>query len=265
MVDKVAAMEDARERPTERQVPRVQSVARAIRILNEIASSSHGLTAQEISRAVDLNRATTYHLLQTLTATGYVVPSSGHRYRIGLGLSGLVAAFERQVLPGGLAPLARELAARTGETAYVTGRQGDELVLLCSVPGYHPVGVANSPLGPIREGHARASGKLLLAFAPEDVRSAYLDAHPLAPMTPKTITSRSRLLDEFERIREAGYALDEEEYALGVCCVAAPLAGGIATIAVALSAPHDRYIAHRDEYVQATLQSAAAPHIAERS
>src|SRR4051794_16715417 len=92
---------------SEPQKPRVQSVARAVKILNEIARSPDGVTAQELSKAVGLNRATTYHLLHTLASAGYVTPADGHRYRIGLGVSGLVAAFERQVLPGGLLPIAR--------------------------------------------------------------------------------------------------------------------------------------------------------------
>lgn len=235
--------------------PRVQSVARAIRILNEIASSADGVTAQELSRSVGLNRATTYHLLHTLVSTGYVVPADGYRYRIGIGVGGLVAAFERQALPGGLQPLARAVASRTGETAYVAARQGDALTLLCSVPGRHAVAVANSVVGPVHDGHARASGKLLLALAPEDVREAYLAAHPLRRLTPSTITSRARLLEEFKRIRDAGYSVDDEEFDEGVCCVAAPLENG-APIAVALSAPRARFDANRDGYIAAVMDTA---------
>jgi IclR family acetate operon transcriptional repressor len=235
--------------------PRVQSVARAIRILNEISASADGVTAQDLSRSAGLNRATTYHLLHTLVSTGYVVPADGYRYRIGIGAAALVGAFERQALPGGLQPVARAVASRTGETAYVAARQGDALILLCSVPGHHAVGVANSPMGPVQDGHARASGKLLLALAPEDVREAYLAAHPLRRITRNTITSRARLLDEFERIRETGYAIDEEEFNDGVCCIAAPLDTGT-PIAVALSAPRERFDANREEYI-ATIVGAA--------
>lgn len=243
---------------SDRVKPRVQSVARAVRILNEIARSPEGLTAQELSRLTGINRATMYHLLHTLGIAGYVVGTDAHRYRIGLGISGLVAAFERQVLPGGLLPLARQLASQTGETAYVAARQGSELVLLCSVPGHHPVGVANSPVGPIHDGHARASGKLLLALAPDDVQKTYLRNHPLKKLTPETITSRAQLMDKFDEIRSAGFAMDDGEYSEGVCCVAAPLAGGASVIAVALSAPRERFEEHRDEYIAATLDAAQA-------
>jgi IclR family acetate operon transcriptional repressor len=208
--------------------PRVQSVARATDILNTIAASPDGATVQEITQALGLNRATAYHLLHTLGTAGYVTQSPERRYRIGLGVGSLVAAFERHVVPGGFIPLARELAARTGETAYVAMRQRDQLVLLCSLPGHHAVGVASSPIGPIDEGHARASGKLLLALAPEEAREAYLAAHSLKRLTPSTITRKDQLQKAFERIRADGYALDDQEFTEGAGRHRRLLAGGLA-------------------------------------
>jgi DNA-binding IclR family transcriptional regulator len=233
--------------------PRIQSVARALALLDEIAHSPAGRTAQELTRAVGLSRATTYHLLHTLTGAGYVARGPEHRYRLAIGVGPLVQAFERHVLPDDLLPMARALAARTGESAYVAARQGSELVLLCSVPGHHQVAVANSTLGPIDNGHARASGKLLLALAPEDARERYLAAHPLTRVTRATVTSRDALLREFDRIRDAGYASDAEEFHEGVCCLAAPLGRGGSSYALAISAPRERFEALRIEYLETLL------------
>jgi len=241
--------------------PRIQSVARAAALLNEIARSPAGLTGQELSTATGLSRATTYHLVQTLAAVGFIVAGPDHRYRIGIGAGALVEGFERHVVPEDFLPLARALAQRTGETAYVAGREGPDLVLLCSVPGHHQVSVANSPIGPIQHGHARASAKLLLALAPEDERERYLAANPLTRMTSRTITSRGELLSEFERIREAGYATDLEEFHEGVCCFAVPLARGGAPYALALSAPKARFEDQRDEYLDALRAIATEPII----
>jgi IclR family transcriptional regulator, acetate operon repressor len=239
--------------------PRIQSVARAAALLNEIARSPAGLTAQELSTATGLSRATTYHLVQTLAAVGYIAAGADRRYRISIGAGAIVEGFERHVVPDDFLPLARALAQRTGETAYVAGRSGPELVLLCSVPGHHQVSVANSPVGPIDHGHARASAKLLLALAPEDARERYLAANPLTRMTKHTITSRGELFEEFERIRQAGYSSDHEEFHEGVCCFAAPLARGAAPYALALSAPKGRFDANRDEYLAAVRQMAGEP------
>lgn len=248
-VDSSAALS---ERPVK---PHIQSVARATALLDEIARSPVGRTAQELSTTLGLTRATTYHLLQTLAACGYVATAPDRRYRLSLGIGRLTDAFERHVLPEDLLPLARSLVARTGESAYVAARRGSELYLLCSVAGHHQVAVANSPAGPIEEGHARASGKLLLALAPEDARERYLATHPLARITRHTIASRDALLEEFKRIREAGYASDEEEYHEGVCCLAAPLESGSAPYALVLSATKERYDTYGQEYRTALLQA----------
>jgi IclR family transcriptional regulator, acetate operon repressor len=237
--------------------PRIQSVARAAAILNEIAHSPTGLTAQELSTATGLSRATTYHLVQTLAAVGYVAAGADHRYRLSIGVGAIVEGFDRHVVPEDFLPLARALAQRTGETAYVAAREGPQLVLLCSVPGHHPVSVANSPIGQIEHGHARASAKLLLALAPDDARERYLAANPLTRLTSRTITSRGELLAEFGRIRDAGYSTDLEEFHNGVCCFAAPLARGAAPYALALSAPKERFEANRDEYLAAVLRTAS--------
>jgi IclR family transcriptional regulator, acetate operon repressor len=237
--------------------PRIQSVARAAAILNEIAQSPAGITAQELSAATGLSRATTYHLVQTLTAVGYIAAGGDHRYRLSIGVGPIVEGFDRHVVPEDFLPLARALAQRTGETAYVAAREGSRLVLLCSVPGHHPISVANSPIGPIEHGHARASAKLLLALAPEDARERYLAAHPLTRLTSRTITTRGELLADLERIRQTGYATDLEEFNDGVCCFAAPLGRGAASYALVLSAPRERFEAHREEYLDAVLRTAA--------
>lgn len=235
--------------------PRIQSVARAVRVLEAIAKSTDGLTAVEIAAELTLNRATVYHLVHTLGSVGYVVQGPERRFRLAVGLGRLIEGFERQVTSTDFLPLVRELSDKTGETAYVAARQGTRLVLLCSVPGHHPVGVATSDIGPIEAGHARASGKLLLALAPQDVRDAYLAAHPLTRVTDATITQDAALLAEFATITEAGYATDKGEYSTGVSCLAVPLADG--PYALALSAPHERFQTNFTEYLVTALALAA--------
>jgi DNA-binding IclR family transcriptional regulator len=237
--------------------PRIQSVARAARILEAIATSPDGLTAAEITDAVGVNRSTVYHLIQTLTSVGYVTAGPRRRYRLAIGLGVLVEGFERQVLPQDFLPLARSLAAATGETAYVAVRRGARLFLLCSVPGHHAVGVATSSPGPIVEGHARASGKLLLAHAPRQVLDEYLSTHPLVPVTSRTILDRDRLLAQLDEIARSGYATDEGEYLDGVSCLA--VISKNPSTALVLSAPHDRFREHFDGYLAAAQQVATDP------
>ena len=235
--------------------PRIQSVARAVRVLEAIAKSTEGLTAVEIAAELSLNRATVYHLVHTLGSVGYVVQGPERRFRLAVGLGRLVEGFERQVTSTDFLPLVRALSEKTGETTYVAARQGARFVLLCSVPGHHPVGVAMSDIGPIEAVHARASGKLLLALAPEELRDDYLAAHPLTRVTDSTITDGAVLRAELAAIAEAGYATDEGEYSAGVSCMAVPLADG--PYALALSAPHDRFRTNFADYLAVAMAIAS--------
>jgi DNA-binding IclR family transcriptional regulator len=106
------------------------------------------------------------------------------------------------------------------------------------------------------DGHARAGGKLLLAYARDDVREDYIRRHPLRPRTPTTICDARALEAEFSRIRDRAYAYDEQEFVLGVSCVAAPLIGkrGHIVASIAISAPTDRFNRLRRDFTNAALQ-----------
>jgi DNA-binding IclR family transcriptional regulator len=231
--------------------PRVQSAARTVGILLAIAQTQDGLTTKEISERVGIGRQATYHLLHTLSATGMVTRDDGNRYVLGLRVGTLAEGFARQLAPSErLAPIVRALARETGETSYASGWWNGEIMTLCFAPGTNPVQAAEVPQGYVGDAHARASGKLLLAMANQATRDAYLGKHKLNRLTPKTITSRAALRQEFETIRERGYATDEEEFATGLSCVAVPFDQGYSPFVLAVSGPTERVDVHRDDYLE---------------
>jgi IclR family acetate operon transcriptional repressor len=233
--------------------PRVQSAARAVGILLAVAQSESGLTTKEISERVGIGRQAVYHLVHTLVGAGMLTRDDRNRYLLGLRVGTLAEGFARQLAPAEhLAPVVRELAHETGETAYAAGWWSGEIMALAVARGKNPVQAAEVPQGYVGNAHARASGKLLLAHAPDAVREAYLDAHKLTRITPTTITSRRRLDSEFEKIREQGYAVDDEEFAAGLCCLAVPLDEGFSPFALAVSAPRERFLADFDSYLETT-------------
>jgi DNA-binding IclR family transcriptional regulator len=115
--------------------------------------------------------------------------------------------------------------------------------------------VAEAGTGVYEHAHARANGKVLLAYAQPEVRDTYLRAHPLVPVTENTICDRKALDRELDRIRERGYAYDEQEFALGVSCVGAPLLhNGQLIAALGLSVPADRMEKDRAELTKVLLE-----------
>lgn len=237
----------------------VQSVVRALTILRHVALSRDGLTTREISEATGLNRQTAYHLVNTLVAETFLASRQGRRYRLGMGIGTLVEQFRRQLdPPEHLMPHVRAISAATGETSFLAGWRDGEIVILGTTSGSHPVAVTPVSLGMFGSAHARASGKALLAFASSDVRSEYLTRQPLVPFTPNTLVDPEAFEQELERVRSDGYAVDREEFAVGVSCIAVPLDEGASPYVFAMSAPTERFGERFDEYRGIIIEAATA-------
>lgn len=229
---------------------RVQSVARAAFILFEIARSPGGLTPREVSEALEIHLQTTYHLLHTLTSTG-LLTRRNDRYILGIRCAGLGEGFKRQLAPPEfLAPAVREIASTTGETAQGVGWEGAKIVAFSIARGDFAVQAAGVPYGSSDDTNARATGKLLLAYARPDLRQEYLSQNPLRRRTERTITDPNRFEEELERIRLLGYAVDDEEFSEGLCCLAVPLGDGLSEFAFGLSAPAARFRENFDRYLE---------------
>ncbi|MBB4660498.1 IclR family transcriptional regulator [Conexibacter arvalis] len=238
---------------------RIQSVARASQLLLWVAQQAHGATAKEIAEARGLALPTAYHLVNTLVDEGLLTKDARRRYVLGRNAAILAQAYLRgkSVSEGLLAGL-RELARRTGETVYLADWGEYDIRVLASVESSHIVRVAEVASGPYADGHARANGKVLLAYAWPEVRQAYLRSHPLTALTPNTIVEPDALEAELRRIRRRGYGMDLEEYALGVSCVAAPLLQSDLIIAAyGVSVPTDRFKKRRAELTEQLLDVVA--------
>lgn len=233
---------------------RIQSVSRALSLLSLVARGDVDPTGTSLAKAAGLAVPTAHHLLGTLAAHGLLARDDHGGYLLGPAVAVLADAYHRDASPPGylLAPL-RRLVTDTGETGYLAAWRQGEIALLAVVDGALPVRVS-VPAGPYRDAHARASGKLLLALADDRRRAGYLASHPLRSVTARTITTGRRLADQFAGIRTAGYAVDQEEFQIGVSCVAAPVQHDGAVVAsYALSVPAERFRARREELTAALL------------
>lgn len=235
----------------------MQSAARAVNVLLEVARSEKGLTAKEISQRLEIGRQATYHLLHTLVETGVLTRTDGHCYVLGLRVGILAEGFGRQLAPAEhLAPIVREIAQRTGETSYATGWWSSEITVLAVARGTSPISASEVSQGHVGEAHARASGKLLLAYAPASSRQHYLETHELTALTEHTKTDVASLEEEFARIRAQGYSEDQEEFAVDLCCLAVPVTKADSPFALSISAPRERFLQQRDRYLSELLNFA---------
>jgi IclR family acetate operon transcriptional repressor len=220
-----------------------------------LAERAEGATAKEVAFANRVALATTYRILNTLLEQGLLAKDERRRYVLGQATTNLVHAYLRgAAVSEGMVARLRELASRTGAAAYLADWGEREMRTLASVEGADLSRLADIASGPLRDAHARASGKLLLAYAPPELRDQYLAAHPRRRLTQATRCDSAALDRELQRIRRQGYAHDDQEYAEGVSCVAAPVRRESRITAVlAVSVASERFASAADELTAAVL------------
>ncbi|WP_067891591.1 IclR family transcriptional regulator [Actinomadura chibensis] len=240
----------------------MQSVSRALAVLDTVAEAGAPPRAQEIATRLGLNLTTVVHLLNTLVEGGYLTKRgrtySWSRTKI-LDLHGRLAP-DAKPSPAALAALQRAVQA-TGESGYVSNWTGDDVVIAAVAEGDHAVRVAGLRVGLSGDVHARASGKCLLAFGPPARAANYLDTTSLIGRTPATIVERDALEKELAETRRRGYSIDREEYLQGVCGIAVPLREGQwANSALALTMPVDRFHTNRTHLIDVLQEVADTAH-----
>jgi IclR family transcriptional regulator, acetate operon repressor len=245
---------DAARRPG----TRIQSVARACQLLLWLADLGRGATAKEIALAHRLTLPTTYHLLNTLVDQGLLAKDEERRFILGQSSARVAEAYLRgSAIPETLLGAIRQLAADTDEVVSLADWCEHEIRILASAEGSNVLRVAEMMNAPYEDAHARANGKLLLAYAWPDERHSYMRRHPPRRRTPATICDARALEAELDRIRLRGCAYDEEEFAEGLACVAAPLLdNGQIVASIAVSSPAERFAARRDELTAAVTATA---------
>jgi DNA-binding IclR family transcriptional regulator len=164
-----------------------------------------------------------------------LVERHGDVYSLGLGAFALGASYLAQHDVYGISrtPM-EELAERLGETISLAIRDGSEVVYVEVVHGQSEIGVQSS-VGVRQPAHTSALGKVLLAWLSPEEREASVYVHPMVRLTSHTITSPAELEAHLGEVRDAGYAMDNEERAEGVRCVATPIWDRTGRVTAALS------------------------------
>jgi IclR family acetate operon transcriptional repressor len=205
-------------------------------VLEAIGLSIDGLDSQQLASQLNLPRATLYRLLGLLVERGMVRREASHnRYRLGFRYLELVrgAWLEPDLIAAASFEL-RALRDLTGETTYLAVRDGDQVLSLERCDGAHSHRSAAS-MGQRKPMHCTGQGKAILSALEPEERRELLRQMILTPLTHLTIIDRERLQAELEVTRVRGYAIDDEEIALGIRCVAAPVVDSSGQVRGALS------------------------------
>lgn len=214
----------------------VRSLTRALDLLRHLAASSDGLSLTQLSEAARLPPSTTHRLLTTLEAEHFVRCQPGQgAWQIGVSAFNVGTAFSRARDKLVLArPYLRRLMELSGETANLFVESDGEAICIGQVESRHAMRAICGIGGRVAM-HASASGKVLLANLEAGRQRKLLAVMTLARATPTTITEPERLEAALEQARAQGYAVDDEEHAVGLRCVAAPLFDEFGEVAAAIS------------------------------
>lgn len=240
---------------------RIQSVERAVAILNAFSAEEPELGVTELADRLDLHKSTVHRFLVNLEAAGLVERNRlTARYRLGLRifeLGGLV--LQQMSLWDEALPFLEGLVRDSGETGHLAVLDGGEAVYIEKVEARKALRIP-SAIGRGYPAHATSLGKLLLAHLTADARDLVLAERGLARCTPNTITGRDRLNTELDLIRSQGFAVDDEEYEEGLRCIGAPIVGhtGHVVAAIGIGGPVTRVTPRRVGELAELVMSTAA-------
>lgn len=218
----------------------IEALVRGLEVLKLFTQEHPRWSLSEIVDALRMSKSTAFRVLATLESSGYLERDSESRqYRPGvnvleLGFVALNGLEVRQVAHPHLARLAQEL----NETASLAVRDGTDIVYIDRVRNRAIVGILLG-VGSRAPGHCTGLGKALLADLEPNHLSAMLSGAKLQKLTPRTITDVERLRGDLKKVRQRGFATNDEEFVVGLRTVAAPIRdrSGRAVAAIGVSGP----------------------------
>jgi DNA-binding IclR family transcriptional regulator len=196
-------------------VREVKSAARTTDVLELLAAKSgETLRLREIAAALNAPKSSTYALLRTLIGRQWVqTDASGNVYSLGIRALLVGTSFiDADPHVRAVTPALARLAENLDETVHMARLDGENVVYLATQES-HQYLRAYSRVGRRLPAFATSLGKAILAE-----RDPVEIPDTLVALTPRTITDRSVLLKDLERVRELGYAIDNEENSLGLRC-----------------------------------------------
>lgn len=221
----------------------IQAVSHALDLVEQFHDDVDELGVTELSKRLKLHKNNVFRLLATLESRGYIEQNRAtENYRLGLKALELGQTFIKQMgLLRQSRPILEHIVEDCNETAYVAIFKENHIVYLDVVETSLTVRVV-SRVGSRLPAYCTAAGKAHLAFMSEEELDATLETQDLAKHTPTTLATIPAIKAELEKVRQQGYAYDNEELDPGVRCLAAPIRDYTRRIvgAVSISGPSMR-------------------------
>jgi IclR family transcriptional regulator, KDG regulon repressor len=216
----------------------VQSVDRAIAIMEVLAEEVEGCGVTLISKATGLHKSTVHRLLGTLMSKGYVEQDiDNDNYKLGTKILYLASSvLDRMDIRSVSKPYIRELSEDTKEVVHLSILDGNEAVYIDKVESTRGNSVRmHSQIGKRVPLYCTAAGKILLSWETDEKVRQLLKGTEFIKYMPNTIDNIEDFVSELDKVRRQGYAMDNIEHEEGIRCMAAPVYDRKGKVAAAVS------------------------------
>lgn len=246
----------------------VQSVRRALQLLNSFTPERTQWSVGDLSRTTGLHKSVVARLMTTMASEGFLVQDEGNKaYTIGPQVFAIGSVYEPRLFLDRVArPVMQDLAMSCGQTCALGIVSGQQFMYVIVVENPRAMTFRITvEAGRRRPYHAAAVGKMLLANMPEEQAERILDGGPLTKLTPFTIDSSDALRAELAEIRRTGVAFSDQESVPGVGAVAAGIRNANGYCVAALSVVFPFHLVTGEEREKLTCSTRDAAHrISER-
>lgn len=188
------------------------------------------LGASELAQMLGIGRSTAHRFARALEELGYLERTESRKYRLTLGVLDLgMAAFSAIGLREHAHPHVQELARRSGLTVALGVLDGPQVLVVDEVRAKRKgrkaalQGGGAGGCGTYLPAYCTSLGKVLLAHLSSDWQAELISEMELLERAPKTILTAEQLQAELDRVRDDGFAVNDEELAAGTCAIAAPV------------------------------------------
>jgi DNA-binding IclR family transcriptional regulator len=231
----------------------LKTVGDAFAVLDAISLKLVPMGIAELSKQVGIGRSKVHRILDTLKYWGCVEQDSDtHKYILGpkvleLAMNKLKATDLIKVV----SPYLERLVKECEETVHLAVLDKGQVLYLDKKQGPQAIGII-SKVGQRLPAHCTGLGKVLLAYLEEESLNEVINTVGLSRFTKNTITDKKRLKEELSKVREQGFAEDNEEIEDGLCCIAAPIRNyqGIVIAAISVSIPAFRMSGTKKEQMK---------------
>lgn len=238
----------------------IQSLDRGLKILEILGKSNKPLSLNEITEHFDIDRSSIFRLLGTLIANNFVHQDPDtKKYMLGFKIMELSGAFGEQTkIETFLRPVLKYVCEKTQQNTHLAMLHGQEVVFIAVEQPRSSLSMHIS-VGTREPAYATALGKVLIAFMPHREKELLLRNIKLQKYTSRTITSIEAYKKHLDTIVHNKYAIDNEEYRLGVVCIAAPVINhqGVVDYSIGISGSREQICPKLDEYISVVKDAGA--------